>query len=89
MRQRTSNQLRCFCGRKPLLATYGLNERGKLYIHIKIFKQDRIFGEVVVTEGIVKIHCRDCLRWHSIRILQPGHPVLEETPVPTEIAANV
>lgn len=86
--QRTANQLRCFCRRKPLLAVYGLDENGRVYLHIKIFKQDRIFGEILVTEGIVKMHCRDCLRWHTVRIKPSGVPFLEEAPDPVELAGN-
>lgn len=88
LKQSTVNQLRCFCGHKTLLAVYGLNEQGELYVHVKVFKQDRIFGEIIVTEGKIKLHCRDCLRWHKVRIVQPGKPVLEETSDPAEIAAT-
>jgi hypothetical protein len=77
-RERTSNELRCFCAREPLLATYGIDERGKLYVHVRIFKQRRIFGEVVVTEGKVSLHCRECLRWHKVVIKQPGEAGLIE-----------
>lgn len=80
---RTSNELRCFCGREPLLATYGIDEEGRLYVHIKIFKQRRIFGEVLVTEGKVKLHCRECLRWHTVKIRQSGTAELAESTAPT------
>jgi hypothetical protein len=86
--RKTSHELRCFCGRKPLLAVYGLDERNKLYIHIKIWKQERIFGEILVTDGVVKIHCRECLRWHTVVILKPGLAKLEETVAPSMIIAS-
>ena len=70
-RDRTHNELRCFCSHRPLLAVYGLN-KGELYVHVRIFKQQRIFGEVVVTGGIVQLHCRECLRWHKVVIRQPN-----------------
>jgi len=63
---RTTNDLRCFCPEKPLLATYGIDEDRQLYIHVRIWKQNRIFGEMIVKSGIVKIHCRCCLRWHTV-----------------------
>lgn len=88
MRQKTTNELRCFCARKPLLAVYGLDEKGHLYIHVKIYKQDRIFGEILITEGKVELHCRECLRWQRVRMIQSGKPVLEETRPPTEIAVG-
>jgi hypothetical protein len=87
-KQRTSNELRCFCARQPLLATYGLDEHGCLYVHVKVFKQQRIFGEVLVTEGTVKLHCRECLRWHKVVMRVPGRAELEETearPVVSEV----
>lgn len=83
---RTQNELRCFCARTPLLATYGVNEKGDVYVHVKIFKQHRIFGEVIVTKGNVKIHCRECLRWHKVVMRPPGHAELQETePNPSAI----
>lgn len=83
--RKTSNELRCFCGRQPLLATYGVDEDDRLYIHVKIFKQRRIFGEVLVTEGTVSLHCRECLRWHTVRIRPSGKAVLEETTDPAAL----
>lgn len=81
MQKRTSNELRCFCQRKPLLATYGLY-KDQIYVHVKVHKQARIYGEVLVTGGTVKIHCRECLRWHTVRIVQPNVASLEETDEP-------
>lgn len=90
-RNRTSNELRCFCSRQPLLATYGIDEQGNLYVHVKVFKQQRIFGEVLIMEGIVKLHCRECLRWHQVIMRMPGQAELEETvahPIVSESLAN-
>lgn len=81
-----NKELRCFCSRKPLLATYGLDESRKLFIHIKIYKQHRIFGEIVVTEGDVRIACRDCFRWHRVKIVQPERAELVETSRPDVVA---
>lgn len=78
MNPKTSNELRCFCSRKPLLATYGLDKNGRIYVHVRVFKQRRVFGEVLVTEGKVQLHCRECLRWHTVRIKQTGTVQLEE-----------
>lgn len=77
----TKNELRCFCSREPLLAVYGLKD-GKVYVHVKIYKQRRIYGEVLVVEGKVKLHCRECLRWHTVTIREPGSAVLEEDTAP-------
>lgn len=66
-------EIRCFCSRTPLLAVAGRNQRtNEPYVHIKVFKQGRIFGEVVVTEGVVRLRCRECLRWHKVRIRHVG-----------------
>ncbi len=77
---RSEKELRCFCSRNPLLATYGIDSKGKLFIHVKVWKQRRIFGELVIEGGIIKIRCRECLRWHHVRIIQQS-AVLEETSV--------
>lgn len=88
-RKITTNELRCVCSRHPLLATYGLTQDGKVYIHIKIFKQQRIFGEVIITEGKVSLHCRECLRWHKVSIRQQGDVrLIEETDLPTLAAGS-
>lgn len=78
MSNRREKELRCFCRRKPLLATYGIDKIGTLFIHVKIWKAHRIFGELVVEGGIVKIRCRDCLRWHTINVIGK-RATLEET----------
>jgi len=80
------NELRCFCSRSPLLAVYGVGGDGKLFVHVRVFKQRRIYGEMLVTEGKVKLRCRECLRWHTVVIRQPGKAVLEEDKV-TPLAA--
>lgn len=75
---RREKELRCFCDKKALLATYGIDRKGSLFVHVKIWKARRIFGELVIEGGIVKIRCRECLRWHVIRIHQ-NRAVLRET----------
>lgn len=75
---RREKELRCFCRAEPLLATYGVDGKGKLFVHVKIWKARRIFGELVIEGGLVKIRCRDCLRWHKIRVYQ-NQAALEET----------
>lgn len=71
-------ELRCFCSRRPLLGTYGMSYRGELYVHVKIWKQRRLFGEVMVTGGRVQLRCRECLRLHTVVIRQPNRAVLKE-----------
>lgn len=86
-RQPSKQQLRCFCSRKPLLAIWGNDEDGKPYIHVRIYKQGRIFGDVVFTGGEVRICCRECVRWHRIVFVagQDSKAQLEQTSVPEEI----
>lgn len=81
----TRNELRCFCRRTPLLALYGLNRRGKIYIHFKVWKNRRLFCEMLVTEGKVQVRCRECLRWHTIVIRQPDDVKLVQTSRPDEL----
>jgi len=65
--------LRCSCSRKPLLGVAGRDlNSGEPYVHIKSWKAGRLIVEVVVTSGVVRIHCRECLRWHTVKIVQGG-----------------
>jgi hypothetical protein len=79
---RTRHELRCFCARKPLLAMYGVDKHDKLYVHVRIYKASRVFGEVVVTEGTVHLRCRECFRWQRVIIVEPGHARLRTEPKP-------
>ena len=72
------DELRCFCTRRPLLATYGVDSKGCLYVHVKIWKQRRLYGEVMVTGGRVQLRCRECLRLHTVVIRQPNRAALKE-----------
>jgi hypothetical protein len=70
-REKTKHELRCFCLHKPLLAVYGVDEKGRLYVHQRVFKQGRIFGETVFYGGTVALLCRECYRWNEIVIRNP------------------
>lgn len=85
---RTKNRLNCFCSRKPLLAMYGIDHRGKAYVHCRVFKQNRIYGDWIAYDGEVKILCRECLRWLTIVFVQSPKvkAELHETEVPTEVS---
>lgn len=81
--------LRCFCRRQPILAKYGLGGDGKPFVHLKVHKQGRVYGEVVFTEGIVRIRCRECLRWYTVRIREPSSRVsVREEPLPQQISVG-
>lgn len=57
---------------------YGVDEDGELFIHVKVYKQARIYAEVFVSANAkVKIKCRECLRFHTVKIVS-GHPQLKE-----------
>ncbi len=75
---KSTHELRCFCSREPLLALYGVGSDGLPYIHIKVYKQTRIYGEAIIKGGEVKLHCRECLRWHRVVIRAPRRLELEE-----------
>lgn len=87
-RRRSSHDLRCFCRTEPLLAVYGVDSEGRLYVHVKIYKQNRVYGEMMVTDGEVKIRCRECLRWHRVTITQPNRARLIETEDPLPAGTN-
>lgn len=72
------HEIRCICGRKPLLATFGRDAQGKLFIHMKVYKQSRVYGEIFVSaDAEVKIRCRECLRLQKIKIIS-DRPLLQE-----------
>lgn len=85
LRGATKHQLRCFCSRKPLLATYGMKSDGGLYVHLKVYKGERIFGEILVGGSAdIRIHCRECLRWMKI-VMHDGLPTLKQDVDPSEL----
>lgn len=75
-RERTKHELRCFCRGNPMLAVYGIDEAGELYVHIKIYKQGKVYGEAYYTGGRVMIRCRNCFRWNRVVFM-------EKQPIPT------
>lgn len=62
-------ELRCQCSKRPLL---GIGYRdpftGEPRLHVKIFKQGRVFGEMIATSGVVHLRCRECDRWSKVTI---------------------
>lgn len=66
-------EVRCFCRRTPLLAVCGRDSgSGQPFVHVKAFKQNRIFAEVVITSGTAHIRCRECMRFHKVTIKHVG-----------------
>lgn len=84
-----TGELRCTCSRRPLLALYGRGTDGLLFLHLKVFKGRRLYAEAIFTEGIVRLHCRECLRWNTVRILQPGKPRAVQEELPPEIPPSM
>lgn len=62
------SDLRCFCAKRPLLARVGRDDDGTAFAHIKIFKAGKVYGEVVLEHGRLKLRCRECGRWHSLTL---------------------
>lgn len=71
--------LRCFCRGKPILAVMKLDNRKKPFVHIKVYKASRIYAEIVFSRGDMRVRCRECYRWHQIRIVHE-RAVLEDVP---------
>lgn len=81
--------LRCECSRRPLLAKAGRDSKGQPYVHVKIYKQRRIYGEIVVTEGTVRLRCRECFRWFVVRIVEGApRPLFRQEPLPDAISVG-
>ena len=64
---RQRKELRCFCRYRPLLGTYGIDNRGRLHVHVKVYKGKVTYAELLVY-GSVKLRCRLCFRWHTVII---------------------
>lgn len=72
------NEIRCICGRRPLLAVYGRDSKGELFIHLRVYKSNRTYAEMWVSAAAkVRIRCRECLRIQKISIIS-DRPVLRE-----------
>ncbi len=82
----TAHDLRCFCTRKPLLGKYGRDADGLLYIHVRVYKQTRMYGEFVFHGGLVRLRCRECLRWHKVTIHQTVGVKIKPEELPPGIA---
>lgn len=80
--------LKCFCSVQPILAVYGMDRDGQPFVHLKIWKQRRVFGEAVFKGGIVKLFCRECTRWHVITIRPNRTLQMTETEKPVELEAG-
>lgn len=69
--------MRCSCRENPLLAMCGVDRDGEPWVHVKVWKGQRLYAEVIATSGVVRLRCRNCLRWHKVKIVR-GAPALEE-----------
>lgn len=83
-RVRTSHDLRCTCYHEPLLALYGVDQRGQPYLHVKAWKGGRLITEVIFTGGVARILCRECLRWYRI-VFRSSGAELHRVNTPAEI----
>lgn len=86
MQAKTKNQLRCVCSRKPLLAYYGIDKKDKLYVHIRVYKQSRVYGEFVITSGECQILCRECYRWTRVIFATRKIDATHDVPTPPLLA---
>lgn len=64
----TKHPLRCTCNQEPLLAMYGRDKNGDAYIHVRIYKGNRVYGEIYTTHPI-SLLCRLCGMWWNINIV--------------------
>ena len=63
---------------------YGVDARGRLYVHVKVYKQRKVFAEVICRDGLVEINCRECYRWHTVTI-RKNEAELNEIERPVEV----
>jgi hypothetical protein len=65
-----------------LLAMYGLDDKGRVYLHVKVFKNRKVYGEILALSGEIELRCRECFRWYRVVIKPNQKPHLVETPEP-------
>lgn len=65
---------------------YGVDERGRLYVHVKVYKQRKVFAETISRGGVVEINCRECYRWHTVTFRQNNLAELDEIDPPAEVS---
>jgi hypothetical protein len=73
-------EIRCFCSRSPLLAVFGVGKNSRPFIHVKVWKQNRLYTELVISgkNAETSIKCRDCYRWYRIFITETSIPSITE-----------
>lgn len=81
-------ELRCFCSRAPLLAVYGVDDDGRLFVHVRAYKQHRIYAETITYGGEIKLRCRECRRWQKVVFSQPDTASLKEDFVPDALITD-
>jgi hypothetical protein len=62
-----------------------VDRNGKGFVHIKTWKGGKLYVEAIVTDGTAHIRCRECLRWHTVRIVRERVNVTAER-LPDSIA---
>jgi hypothetical protein len=81
----TSFQLKCICPTKRTLARYGIDEKDNLYLHIKVYKQRRVFAQLVINAPAkLRIQCPACGRWHGI-VMRDDRPHMTDSTRPKYI----
>lgn len=66
------------CENSPILATYGMDEKGRVFVHVKVFKARQIKADLFVRGGEVTLKCVKCLKYNKILIIG-GKPELTKT----------
>ncbi|AMS03406.1 hypothetical protein SEA_BENCZKOWSKI14_13 [Gordonia phage Benczkowski14] len=63
----TQHELRCDCSSHRLLAHYGVDENGKLYVLVASFRNRKPTTKIFSNHSM-KIFCPSCERWFSVVI---------------------
>lgn len=71
-------QIRCICTARPILAIARVSSSGTRYVHIRIYKQRKVYGEIVIEEGLVRMKCRSCGHWYSLHVKRDSHKAIAE-----------
>ncbi len=61
-------EVRCFCASRTQIAQVEHDQQGRPRLRVKSVKRGEAVVDVLCIEGIVKIRCRSCGRFHRFTI---------------------
>lgn len=74
-------EIRCECSARPILGIFRVEDSYWVF-HIKVHKQKRLYAELMVEEGVIRLRCRACERWFRLTVKREKN--LKSPPIPED-----